>query len=186
MKNDNEKDDIEMVPDEESDGGNPAASLKKLREKLKACQKEKDEYLAGWQRAKADLINYKREVETNKGELAKFANENLMRDLLSVLDSFDMAFMNKETWESVPEGWRKGVEYIHTQFLTVLRENNLEQINPFGEAFDPARHEPVETVLTDEKSKDHTVVEVLQRGYVFHGKVIRPARVHIAEFQHKE
>src|SRR3989344_7392847 len=126
MKNDNEKDDIEMVPDEESDGGNPAASLKKLREKLKACQKEKDEYLAGWQRAKADLINYKREVETNKGELAKFANENLMRDLLSVLDSFDMAFINKETWESVPEGWRKGVEYIHTQFLTVLRENNLE------------------------------------------------------------
>lgn len=184
MKNNDIIEDSVLEPTEEEESARGSAGkLKKLRDELHACHKEKDDYLAGWQRAKADLVNYKREVEMSKSETARFANEGLMRDMLLVLDSFDMAFMNKEAWESVPEGWRKGIEYIHAQFLQVLNNNDLTLIDPLGAPFDPIEHEPVETEETDEKEKNNTVTRVLQRGYKLHGKVIRPARVNIAEWR---
>ena len=75
-----------------------AEVIKKLREKLKTTQKERDEYLAGWQRAKADLINARQRDETDKKEFVKFANERLVDGLIPVLDSFELAFNNKESW----------------------------------------------------------------------------------------
>src|SRR5258708_1334107 len=81
-----------------SEEGESAAlgdKLKALREKLKACESERGEYLAGWQRAKADLINWKRDAELSKKEILEFANSKLIDELLPVLESFELAFGNK-------------------------------------------------------------------------------------------
>ena len=86
---------LEYVSEENSEAFNK--KIKKQKNKLKACEKERNEYLNGWQRAKADLINFKKEQEKNNSEIFKFANENLILEILPVLDSFELALNHKKT-----------------------------------------------------------------------------------------
>ncbi len=151
--------------------------VKKLREEIKKLRAEKEEYLTGWQRAKADYVNLQKEEEGKRKEMRGFIVGTFVEDLLPVLDSFDMAFANKEAWEKVDPNWRSGVEYIHQQFLRVLGDNNVTPINQIGVLFDPILHESMEMVETDDASKDHTIASVVQSGYHIGGKVLRPARV---------
>lgn len=161
----------------EEDLENSALALKKLREKLKACEKEKKEYLDGWQRMRADFANVKKDEETRRGEMIKFAAEGLVEDLIPVLDSYAMAFSNKEAWEKVDANWRKGVEYIYAQMYSVLESRGLTEIGKVGEKVDPRIHIAIEeTPALSEKDID-TVSEVVQKGYRLHSKVIRPAKV---------
>ena len=102
--------------------------MKKLKDELKACQKEKQEYLDGWQRAKADFINARKEEDKNRLQLMQFAKEGMLHEILPVVDSFDMAFRDKDAWARVDENWRKGVEYIHQQFVSILENNGLAPI----------------------------------------------------------
>lgn len=146
--------------------------IKSSKDKLKACEAQKQEYLDGWQRAQADIINIKRRVEEEKREFAKYANENLILDILSTLDSFDMAFKNKESWEAVSENWRKGVEFIYNQLLATLRNYGVEELNPIGEEFDPKKHHAVE-------GDEGKIIEVVLKGYSLNGKIIRPAQVKV-------
>ncbi|MBI5078032.1 MAG: nucleotide exchange factor GrpE [Candidatus Yonathbacteria bacterium] len=169
--------------EDEEDLESPALATKKLRDKLKACEKEKKEYLDGWQRMRADFANVKKEEETRRGEMIKFASEGLVDDLLPVLDSFSMAFGNREVWEKVDENWRKGVEYIYAQMYSVLESRGLSEIGKVGEKVDPRTHVAIEEIpLPSEKEAD-TVAEVVQKGYRLHSKVIRPAKV--KAFGHK-
>ena len=164
-----------------------AETIKKLREKLKIYQKERDEYLAGWQRAKADLINARRRDEEDKKEFVKLANERLFDDLIPALDSFDAAFGNKEVWEKIDKNWRTGVEYIHGQFVKALENHGLIQYTPaVGEKFDSVKHEPVGSLPAGRESDDHTIAEVVKKGYLLWGEVLRPAKVKIFEFKIKE
>lgn len=153
--------------------------VKKLREEIKKLRAEKEEYLTGWQRAKADYVNLQKEEEGKRKEMRAFIMSTLVEDLLPVLDSFDMAFANKEAWEKVDPNWRNGVEYIHQQFLRVLSENMVTPINQTDIPFEPTIHESVETVPTDDQSKDHTIATVIQSGYKIGERVIRPARVKV-------
>jgi len=91
------------------------SELKKIRDKLKQCIKEKQSNLEGWQRTRADFVNIKKENEKSRIELKKYANEQLILDILPVLDSFDMASANKKAWESVDKNWRDGIMYIQAQ-----------------------------------------------------------------------
>lgn len=157
----------------------PEERLRELREKLKECGREKQENLNGWQRAKADFINYKKREEEGKAEFLKFAREELIIDLLPVLESFSMAFSNKEAWEKVDQSWRSGVEYISTQFVQTLESHGLEKMDPLDEVFDPKQHMGVGEVLTHDKEKIHRIAEVVQPGYRLSGKVVRPPRVKV-------
>ena len=89
----------DIVFDEE--GVVNTSELKKIRDKLKQCIKEKQGNLEGWQRIRADFVNIKKENEKSRIELKKYANEQLILDILPVLDSFDMASANKKAWDSV-------------------------------------------------------------------------------------
>ncbi|MFQ5662064.1 MAG: nucleotide exchange factor GrpE [Candidatus Paceibacteria bacterium] len=166
---------------EDEEGG--AETIKKLREKLKKCTSEKQEYLDGWQRSKADFVNAKKKDEELRAGLVAFAKEGLILDLLSSVDNFEMAFANKDAWESVDKNWRVGIEHIHSQLLKTLGEHGLEQFDPSGEQFDPNRHDSVESVVTDRKEDDHKIVEVVQKGYILGGKIIRPAKVKVGEYK---
>lgn len=155
------------------------AARKSQRQKsaLQVCLDEKKEYLDGWQRARAELQNARKHFENEKREFTQFAERGLIEELLLVLDSFHMAFGNKVAWEKVDANWRTGVEYIHQQLLSVLLAHSLAPFNPLGERFNPAEHESVEVVAVTDNAQDNTVMSVLQQGYRFNGKVIRPAKV---------
>jgi len=173
--------DFEVEPDLESgDLAGAQDKLKKLKEKLRTCQKEKQEYLDGWQKERADFINYKKDEAARAARAASYAREGFLSDPLPVLDSYDLAFANKEAWEKVDKDWRKGVEYIHQQLLKILSDYGVTEIEvQEGSVFDPNLHQPVESVFIDDKSKDHTIAKVLNKGYRTQNTVLRPARVNV-------
>lgn len=158
-------------------------AVKKLREKIKKIEAEKMEYLTGWQRSKADLINARKRDEEERKEFMKFANQNLIEDLLPVLESFDMAMSNKEVWEKADKNWRTGVEYIYSQFYKTLSENGLKESNPLGEKFDHNRHEASSYEPVSEKEKDHMIIRVIQKGYSLNEKELRVPKVVVGEFK---
>lgn len=169
--------------EEDDASSDPESKIKDLKEKLKKCLSERKEYLDGWQRAKADFLNFKKGEEKSKEDFTKFAKEGLIDELIPVLDSFVMAFSNKEAWEKADKNWRIGIEYIYSQFLGVLKANGLEEITPNGGVFDPFRHDSIEIVPVSEEKMDGIVVETTRNGYSLNGKVIRPAKVKIGKFQ---
>lgn len=181
MHNDEE----ELVFEEDREGVLPDANdkLEKLRAKLLACQKEREEYLNGWQRARADFANAKRDEDARRVETVKHAKEQVFLDILPVLDSFDMAFGNKAAWESVATDWRKGVEYIHAQLLSSLEKNGITVIDPRGLPFNHHEHMSVESVAAESPDAHDTVALVIQKGYRLYDKVIRPARVKVFHYE---
>ncbi len=147
-------------------------------DKVKA---ERDEYLAGWQRSKADFANAKKRFDDDMKAFRAMANEGLIEELLPVLSSFEMAFANKEAWEKADKNWRTGVEYIYTQIKSVLEQNGLKEINPIGEKFDYTKHEAIEHEAVIDSAKENTVTRVIEKGYILGGKLIKPAKVVVGE-----
>lgn len=183
-------DDVSFVDSNEDGDELPQKDIiKKLKEDIKALKKEKEEYLTGWQRAKADYINLQKDLEHTRLNSLIHAKEKFMKELMPVLDSFDMAFLNKEAWEKVDENWRKGVEYIYQQFITSLANLKIEKIDKINVPFDPQIHHSMETIKTEEKEKDHTLASIIQAGYIMkehhHEQVIRPAKVNVYEYKKK-
>lgn len=159
--------------------------IKGLKEKLQKCLAERKDYLDGWQRAKADFLNFKKGEEKSKDDFVKFAKESLVNELIPILDSFQMAFSNKEAWEKADKNWRVGIEYIYSQLLVVLKTNGLEEISPKQEIFDPWKHDCVETIEITEEKMDGMVIETMRDGYSLNGKVVRAAKVKVGKFQNK-
>ncbi len=157
-------------------------TLKKLRADLKTCKAEKEEYLTGWQKERADFINYKKQEEERKANFSESMRERILTRFLSVLDSFNMAFANREAWEKVDESWRKGVEYIHAQLNTIFEEYNVKEIGEVGENFDPNIHQSIDMTPTEKKEDNHKISEVIQKGYKLGDRVIRAARVNVFEY----
>jgi molecular chaperone GrpE len=171
-----------VAEDGEGNTGTTKDTVKDLREKLKKAIAEKQEYMDGWQRTKADFVNARKRDEDARKELVKFANEDLLGQILPVLDSFTMAFNNKEAWEKVDKNWRMGVEYIHSQLKGILEQNGMTEFDPKGEVFNPEKHHAIETIEVPDESEDHKVIEVVQKGYTLNGKIVRPASVKIGEY----
>lgn len=142
------------------------------------CEKQHDEYLDGWKRAKADLINYKKDESRRFEAIVKFANEAIVKDLITVLDSFDLALVTFSSEEDSKT--QKGLYLIRRQLEDILKLSGLERvIISVGQPFDPSLQEAVAEVESDKASG--TVVEEVEKGYTLHGKLIRPARVKVAK-----
>lgn len=152
-----------------------AASLTDAEKKLAQCETEKKEYLEGWQRAKADFINYKNEEGRRMEDMARYVSTGLLYDMLPVLDSFDLA-----VGHGLPPDAEKGVLLIRSQFEDVLKKRGLERIavSP-GDAFNPEWHESIGEI--ESPHAPGMIAEEVQRGYTLRGKVIRPVRVRLAK-----
>jgi len=138
-----------------------------------ADEKEKAEkYLANWQRAQADFINYKRRSEQEKAETTKFANSVLVLSLLPVLDDLERA-INFVLPELAEPSWLEGVKLIERKMKATLEAQGLSPIEALGKPFDPNFHEAVR----QDKGKEGIIIEEVQKGYKFHDRVIRPSRV---------
>jgi molecular chaperone GrpE len=176
--------DVTFVESTEDGEALPVKDIaKKLREEIKKLQKEKEEYLTGWQRAKADYVNLQKELDSARFNIAILTKEKMTEKLLPALDSFEMAFGNKEHWESLEKEWRDGIVSIYQQFISGLRDSGIEKIEDQDIPFDPSIHQSISVVETEDESKDHTIEKVLQVGYKIGERVIRPAKVTIYEYK---
>ncbi len=160
-------------------------TLKKFRADLKACKAEKEEYLTGWQKERADFANYRKQEDDRRTNFSESVRERILTRFLSVLDSFNMAFANKDAWSKVDENWRKGVEYIYSQLNTIFEEYGVKEVGVVGENFDPNIHQSIEITPTENKENNHKISEVVQKGYKLGDRVIRAARVNVFEYNEK-
>lgn len=155
------------------------AKIAQLKEKIKKLEEEKEEYLDGWKRARAEHLNYIKEEQERIKKLFKIANEGLILKILPVLDSFKRA---KEAISQDLKGDQiiQGFLQIENQIKEILKKEGLEEIEvKIGEKFNPEIHE----AIGKEERKDlppESIVEVVERGYKFQGKVIRPAKVKLS------
>lgn len=162
---------------EEGDALSAGNKVKKLQEKIKALEKEKQEYLDGWQRARADYANLQKTSEDDKKRFKALFAERFVEDLIPVVDSFLMAMANKEAWEKVDPAWRTGVEYIYSQLMSALDAHGLSLFGEVGELFDPLKHEAVGEESTEDQSLDHKIAKIHQKGFMLGESILRPARV---------
>jgi len=151
------------------------AELIKLKEDSKKLKEQHDKYL----RSMADYENAKKRLEKEKENSVKFSNENLIGNLLPVIDDFERALSSADEAKDF-KNTIAGVKIIKNQFFSVLKSQGLEQIKAEGERFDPNLHEAIGFVETKDHP-DNTIVEVLQSGYLFKERLIRPAVVKIAK-----
>ncbi|PIR88441.1 MAG: nucleotide exchange factor GrpE [Candidatus Harrisonbacteria bacterium CG10_big_fil_rev_8_21_14_0_10_44_23] len=143
---------------------------------LGSVRAEKDEYLAGWQRAKADLINYRNEEAERFDKVRKFALEDLIMEMLIVLDSFAIAIQSAKE-----EADRQGMEMIKSQLVDVLRRRGLEIIETkVGDEFNPEIHEAIEEVA-GEDSDSGKIIEITSVGYRLNGKIIKATKVKVGK-----
>jgi molecular chaperone GrpE len=145
-----------------------AASLKQT---LAEAEKKAADYLASWQRAQADFINYKRRTEQERQDFSRSANADLILSLLPVLDDLERALGAIPT--SVKDSWVEGVRLVERKFRALLEVQGVTPLVALGEPFDPKLHEAVR----QDKGKEGLVIEVLEKGYMFNDKLLRPARV---------
>ena len=169
-------DDIDFEPEEElGDLGAAQAKLKKLKDELEKVKKERQEYLDGWQRCKADSINARKETESRATRTAEIQREALVHDIIPALDSFDLA-AESEAWATVSDGWKSGMERVRDQLIDALKKHGVERYGKVGNMLDHALHEVVQEV-DGAPGKPGEVVRVLRAGYRSSERVLRPAQV---------
>ena len=157
----------------------PVNELNRLRTELKKYQKQRDEYLAGWQRSRADFLNYKKEEVERIREILNYSNTDLILKILPIVDDLERGE------KALPEDLKnnqfvKGILQIKNHFQDFLKSQGVEEIKTVGEKFDPNFQEVVEEVAANEKESGIVITEV-QRGYLIHGKVLRPAKVKVSK-----
>lgn len=154
-------------------------NIEDLKKQLKECQKLRDEYLAGWQRARADFLNYKKEELERIGQLIKYADAGLILKILPILDNFEIVEKkipaNLKNDENI-----KGLLQVKAQIRDFLKNQGLEEVKCLGKKFDPNFQEIVEEIELKDKESG-IVIEEIQKGYKIHGKVLRPAKVKISK-----
>ena len=130
-------------------------------------------------RLQADFDNYKKRLEKEKAEFVKFANEGLIAEILKILDDFERAVEAGKTRHDFDILY-KGVEMINKDLKDFLKEEGIREIEAIGKPFNPHEHEAIMQEETDAYPEGH-VIEELQKGYTFNGRIIRPAKVKVTK-----
>lgn len=151
-----------------------------VEEALAASQAEVQKNWDLYLRARADLENYRKRTQREKEELSRFANENLLREILPVLDNLERALDHARQGAADNSGLVQGVEMTLSQFQRVLEKFGVTPITSLGALFDPARHEALGQ-LESADQPPNTVVQELQKGYLLNDRLLRPAMVMVAK-----
>ncbi len=168
--------DLDFEPEDElGDVGAMKAKMKKLRDELEQAKKERQDYLDGWQRCKADAINARKETEARAARSAELLREALVHDIIPALDSFDMA-AGSEQWALIGEGWRSGMEQVRNQLIDALKSHGIDRYGKVGDVFDHALHEAAGE-NDDLPGESGSIVRVLRSGYKSGERVLRAAQV---------
>jgi molecular chaperone GrpE len=148
-------------------------------QKLEDKAKKSDEYFDKFLRLQADFDNYKKRLEKEKVEFIKFANEEIVAEILKILDDFERAVEAGKTKHDFDILY-KGIEMIYKDLKDFLKQEGVKEIEAKGKPFNPHEHEAMMQEETDAHPEDY-VIEELQKGYTFNGRVIRPSKVKVAK-----
>lgn len=176
---------IEAAEGEESAGESPpeeALSLEEqvslLRSSLDEMTAKAEEYLDGWQRARAEFANYKKRILKENTEIRQVARGEVVKIYLDILDDLERALERKPT-QGDGQTWAEGIDLIVQKLHSRLETEGIKPMNPLGKEFDPNIHE----ALMKEESEEYEsgqIIEVIQEGYWIGEKVLRPALVRVA------
>lgn len=146
---------------------------------MEECEKQRDEYLAGWQRSKADFLNYKKEEIARLSDLMNFAKAQWILGVLPIIDNWERAILHMP--EDLKESeWVKGIKQIEIQLKDFLKSEGVEEVKAIGEKFNPELHEAMEEV-EDSEQDSGIIAEVLEKGYTINGRLLRPAKVKVSK-----
>jgi len=145
-------------------------------ERLAQAEQKVQENHDAWLRAKAETENARKRAQEDISKAHKFAVESLASELLPVRDSLEAALAVES---ATLETYRSGVELTLRQLVAVFEKSHLREINPVGEKFDPHRHQAISMLPSDQEV--NTVINVLQKGYLLHDRVVRPALVTVSK-----
>lgn len=156
-----------------------SSSHNKDKEILKQCQQERDDYLAGWKRARADFLNYKKEEEEKIAQLIDYKFRDLILTVLPLMDELDKAAEHLPA-DLKENHWATGVLQIKEKFEKTLAKEGIQRMEVLGKQFNPKLHNAVEMVK-DGKKEPGTIVEVVREGYLLNGSPLRVANVKVAK-----
>ena len=157
----------------------PTPIEEELKQKLAETEKLRDEYLAGWQRCQADFINFRKDEAERITWLKKQQDANWFLKILAFYDDLQLA-QNHLPDDLRDNEWVKASFVIQSKFLHDLKKEGLEEIEPLGEKFNPEFYEAVDQVERVEGAGEpEVVVEVIQKGYMLNGELLRVAKVKI-------
>ena len=154
-----------------------AADTARANAELAKLAADLDELRQTLLRRQADFDNYRKRIEKERSEDSKRATARVIEGLIPVIDGFEHALAAHR--EAEYENYRKGFELIYKQLLDHLTKLGVERLDPVGKPFDPHLHQAVDRAETKDH-EDGTILQVFQPGYVFHGRVVRPAMVRVA------
>ena len=167
------------TPDEKIINGD-ADPIKELEAKLEAKEKEAVETYDRLLRASAEFDNYKKRSSREMEEFRKFANQSLIKEMLSVVDNLELAMNSSNGNKAIDKDLLQGLEMTHKEILKVFEKFNVKPIDAKGQPFDPTFHEAVMQEETSDSPKN-TVINELQRGYLIHDRLLRPSMVVVAK-----
>lgn len=153
--------------------------IEKIKKELQGCKKEKEEYLSGWKRERADFLNFKKDESERLKSVCNFLKKEIILDFLTILDDLKIA-EEKIPQELKNNEWIKGILSLKIQMQSFLKRQGVEEIDSFKKEFDPNFHEAMEQI----EKKDFEsgiVVEEIKKGYTLGGAVVRPAKVKISK-----
>ena len=165
---------FEAENNEAPGGADVERKVSKLKAEIEKLSAEKQEYLDGWQRSKADYVNALRRFEEEKKSAGKRGLRTAVEALLPAYDALERAKAHGE----VPQGF----EAIAKQLESAFKALGLKAVGEEGEKFDPAYHEALGQDPVDDKESDDTITAVLEKGYQFGDELLRPAKVRIGHF----
>ena len=175
----------EDVDEQEAQPAAPDAQLEKLSRELEQKTREAAEANEKYLRTYADFENYRKRMQRDIADFRKYANEQFALELLTVVDHLGLALKHAGESGETAQGMREGVELVYKQLREVLEKFGVKQFGAAGEPFDPAQHDAMMQVVTDEVP-ENTVVQVMQDGYLYHEKVLRHAKVGVSKKQDGE
>ena len=168
-----------MKQDKEQEELLPSVPPPETENEIQKLIEERDSLQDRLLRRQAEFENYKKRADRERSDYIQYASAELMRDLLNVLDSFDLAIRNAASEGSAGEDMLRGLDLVYKQFMDTLTRFGLKPIEARGLSFDPNFHQAISTVPTSDVA-ENTVVEELRRGYTLNGKLLRPAMVSVS------
>lgn len=149
-----------------------------LQDELAMTQAKANEYLEGWQRARADFANYKKRVERDQAQTYQNAAASILKRYLGVIDDLERALKTRPT-DGDGAAWAEGIELIYRKLLSILESEGIQTMDAERMPFDPNLHEAIMSEESDQHESGQ-IIEVLQQGYLIGEKVLRPAMVRVA------
>ncbi len=166
-----------------TEGEQPQKDTDKEQQEAKPEQldEQQQDYLNQMLRIQAEFDNYRKRINRERDEFRKYAGEQVLLDLLPIIDNFRLALSSLEE-HVIPENHKffEGVEMIYRQLGQMLEKNGVQELETVGKPFDPCYHNALQQIESTDVPENHVAQEV-SKGYMMHGKLLRPAAVIVAK-----